>query len=174
MVKQPQRLEGLFIGGYTFTIFLVAFWAILNYIAHLQVNPLYKHYETLSAFVAALPVSKTEKQTVQAALTAEVAAQVEQKVDEAKATQKVIAQFKTETLQTDNPETFYFDKSYYLLGWGGILIAVGLIALLVKFYLLSWDAPTLTIFIITMVAFGGGLWLTFMLYRILDQFFQGK
>lgn len=157
-----------FVVGYILSVLLAAFWATLNYIDHLRINPLYKHYVTIDSFVADLVISQDEKLEIHTMMIDFVADQQQAGKSAEEATKEIIHQFKLEEMQNQESNHFFFlHRHRYLLGNGLFLIALSL-----SFYLLNqfvFFSRSVIILEITLIAFGLGLWLSFLMYQLLNK-----
>lgn len=167
-VIDPSKTEFTFVVGYMFAIMLAAFWAIINYIDHLRINPLYKSYDSIDQFVHDLDISQDEKMEIKTMMVDYVADQKSLGKDEDTAIGEIINQFKNEELQkSHNSEVFFVHVHKYLLGLGGILFIAGIAVYLINE--LTSKNKLLTVLEITLVCYAAGFYLSFVMYNILNK-----
>ncbi|WP_171000191.1 hypothetical protein [Enterococcus pingfangensis] len=152
---------------------MAASWAILNYIDNLRINPLYKSYPTIETFVASLTVSKDEREEVKQLMIDYVEDQVRNGADRKTAEKEIIEQFRTSELQ-HNPAFFYIHSFNYLIKLGILFVAIGLVLALIDLVITGTHIPAIDALEITLLGFGFGFWLTFILYRLLNQILMKK
>ncbi|MGF2943357.1 hypothetical protein [Enterococcus xiangfangensis] len=170
---EPRETGFIFILVYFTAILLAASWAILNYIDNLRINPLYKNYHTIATFVASLTVSKDEREEVEQLMSDYVEDQVQNGAERETAEKEIIEQFRTSELQ-HNPAFFYIHSFNYLIKLGILFIVIGLILALIDLVMADAHTPAIDALEITLIGFGFGFWLTFALYRLLNQILMKK
>ncbi|WP_334329099.1 hypothetical protein [Companilactobacillus sp. HBUAS59699] len=168
IVIDPSKTEFVFVVGYMFAIMLAAFWAIINYIDHLRINPLYKSYGSIDQFVHDLDISQDEKMEVKTMMVDYVADQKSLGKDEDTAIAEIINQFKNEELhKSTNSEVFFIHVHKYLLGLGGILLVASILVYLIDQMTLKNEA--LRVLGITLICYAAGFYLSFIMYNILNK-----
>ena len=167
IVYGPTQTELLFLTAFGFAILIAAFWAILNYIDHLRINPLYTSHRTVNDFIRQLSISEDEKLEIRSIMLDYIEDQVEQGKEPQLAEKEIIQQFQLEKLQKhENDSLFYLHKHRYLLLYSVVLLAVGILALLFNnlFPALFW-----VILEATAICFGCGFLLTYLMYQFLNK-----
>lgn len=169
----PEFSETIFIAGYVLAILLAALWSILNYIDHLRLNPRYKNYTSIASFVKDLRLDPDEKEEIQQMMEDYVEDQTQLGVSQAQAAEEIIQQFKTTELQESGP-VFYFHAHLYLIGLGLLLILLGIATYLLEVFIPSLESPALVVLETTLLCYGAGFLLVFVMYQLLNRILDKK
>lgn len=119
------RIE-LVIYGAVFLIILL--WSILNYVAHVKINAIYKKYDNIDTFVKRLAMSKEEKSELSEYLNDFVRDLEENGNTHEEAVKTAISNFQVQEFTQSHNNIFETPAHYYLFGY--VSIFVGLIVII--------------------------------------------
>lgn len=160
-IIRPSVTTMIFVFGYMFAAMLAAFWAILNYIDHLRINPLYKSYRSIDEFINDLTVPNDEKNEIKTMMVDYVHDRKESGLNEDKAIEDIINQFKNEELDREKG-VFFVHTHKYLLSMAAILYVVAVLSIFIpgRFFL---------VLRLTSFCYASGFLLSFFMYNILNK-----
>lgn len=164
----PSETETIFVLGYTAAILVAALWAILNYIDHLRINPLYKNYSSTKDFVKDLTLPKDEKIEIQQMMDDYVQDQIDQGADQQQAIQQIIQQFKSSELP-ENHSLFYLHNHKYLVLLGAMMLLFSIMVWGLKTIFPVLESAAAVVLEIMFACYGVGFWLSFAMYHLLNK-----
>ena len=172
-IVEPNETSSAFLILYTIAILLAALWAMLNYLDHLRINPVFKEYLSIEEFVEELQVPQEEQVEIKAMMMDYVADKTLAGQTKEAATAEIINQFKQEEL-AQKPHFFFFHSHKYLLQLGVVMLLIGAPVYLIENYLDLINFPVLQVLSYVVFSYGLGFILTYVLYKLLNKILQGK